>query len=243
MPIARFYLPGDLQPNQQLRLPEDVAHHAIKVLRIKEGDEVMFFNGKGGAFTAKIEHIRGKKVTAITGAWQDEERESSLYSILVLAVSTGEKMDYAVQKAVELGVNFIQPLMSNRCVVRLNGARAERRVSHWQSIAIHACEQCHRTRIPEVAPIAELSRWLAQPLQDTCKIVLNPAASQSLRDIAPRPLKIVLLAGPEGGFSENELQATRQAGFIPVRLGARVLRTETAPLAALAAIQMLWGDF
>jgi 16S rRNA (uracil1498-N3)-methyltransferase len=171
------------------------------------------------------------------------ERESPLPVTLVQALSSGERMDLTIQKAVELGVARIVPVESERCVVRLKGERAEKRVAHWRQVAISACEQCGRNRIPEVRMISPLEVWLAAEKNDALRWVLLPGAHTALRDL-PRPQKPVeLLVGPEGGLTDAEADAAQRAGYQPVRLGPRVLRTETAAPALLAALQALWGDF
>jgi 16S rRNA (uracil1498-N3)-methyltransferase len=166
--------------------------------------------------------------------------------VLGQALSSGERMDYTVQKAVELGVTAIHPLAAARSVVRLAGERAEKRVAHWQAVAVSACEQSGRNRVPPVAPVAELAAWLERPPAGgagALRLLLSPAGATRLREL-PRPAaSIILLAGPEGGFTPEEEAAVLNCGFIPVRLGPRVLRTETAAVAALAALQALWGDF
>lgn len=242
MTTPRFYCPEILAQSGTAELPEQAAHHAARVLRLQAGDRVSVFNGRGGEGEARITDIGKRNVTLEIVDWHDVERESPLQVLLAQAISAGEKMDFTLQKAVELGVGDIQPLASERSVVRLSGERAEKRVAHWQGVVIAACEQSGRNRVPEVAPIRPLLDWLGR--QDGgVRLMLSPVAEVGLRDL-PKPTgNITLLIGPEGGLSPAEAEAAQRYGFTPVRLGARVLRTETAALAALAAMQTLWGDF
>lgn len=243
MPISRFHCPQRLGPGQTLDLPPDAAHHAAKVLRMEVGHEVTLFNGEGGEYRALITHIGKNGVTVKTTAFHEREAESSLAVTLAQAISGGDRMDFTLQKAVELGIRHIQPIAGERSVVRLSGERAEKRVRHWQQIAISACEQCGRNQVPAVAPILTLSNWLGSLPSGGIRLTLAPDAPTRLRDL-PRPTEpVTLLIGPEGGLTPEEVKAAASCGFSPVRLGPRVLRTETAALAALAAMQTLWGDF
>ena len=175
---------------------------------------------------------------------REVDRESPLRVVLAQAISAGERMDYTIQKAVELGVAAIQPVTSDRSVVRLDAARGAKRVTHWQAVPIAACEQCGRNRVPAVQPVMSIASWLGEVASDTTQgLLLLPRATLRLRDMQRPHASITLLAGPEGGLAPEEQQAAEHAGFTPVRLGPRVLRTETAALAALAAMQTLWGDF
>ncbi len=243
MPNPRFYVPVALAAPASLALPEAAAHHAARALRLRNGDAVTLFNGQGGEYAARITAIGKHDVTVTIERHDPVERESPLQVTLVQAVSSGERMDLTIQKAVELGVSRIVPVESERCVVRLKGERAEKRMAHWQQVAISACEQCGRNRIPEVRTIAPLDAWLAAEAPDAQRWMLLPGAETALRDL-PRPQQpIELLVGPEGGLTEAEADAARRAGYQPVRLGPRVLRTETAAPALLAALQALWGDY
>ena len=243
MTTPRFYCPEILAQSGIAELPEQAAHHAARVLRLQVGDSVSVFNGQGGEGEARITAIGKRNVTLEIVGWHDVERESPLQILLAQAISAGEKMDFTLQKAVELGIGNIQPLASERSVVRLSGERAEKRVAHWQGVVVAACEQSGRNHVPAVAPISPLLDWLGQQDVPGLRLILSPTAEVGLRDL-PRPVgNITLLIGPEGGLSPTEADAALRYGFTPVRLGARVLRTETAALAALAAIQTLWGDF
>ena len=238
----RFYCREALAPGAHIDLPEPVARHAVRVLRLPPGALVILFDGRAGEYEARIERIEKDRVVAALGAWRDVERESGLAVTLIQAVQSGEKMDYTVQKAVELGVSLIVPVDSRRSVTRLAGERAGRRVAHWQGEAAAACEQCGRNQVPQVAPVEKLENWLARPPGVALRLMLAPDAEQSLVDL-PSPKSVELLIGAEGGLDPQEIVAARQVGFRPVRMGPRILRTETAGLAALAAMQALWGDF
>jgi len=243
--LTRLYFSGELVPGRAFALPRQQAHHATRVLRLKAGDAVTLFNGGGAEFDAMVTRVAGDAVSVKVGDARDCARESPLEIVLGQALSSGERMDYTVQKAVELGVAAIHPLAAVRSVVRLTGERAEKRVAHWQAVAISACEQSGRNRVPPVAPVTEFAAWLGRAAGGAgeLRLLLSPAGATRLRDL-PRPAaSIVLLAGPEGGFTPEEESAARHYGFAPVRLGPRVLRTETAAVAALAALQALWGDF
>jgi 16S rRNA (uracil1498-N3)-methyltransferase len=244
--VPRFYVAPDaatLAPGARVELPEASAHHAIKVLRLAGGDTAIVFDGQGGEYAGVIS-VAGRKVEIKLGGLDPVERESPLVVELFQSISAGDKMEFTVQKAVELGAAAIHPILSERSVVKLAGERADKRVLHWQQIAIAACEQCGRNRVPKIAAIESLTQSLAACLADkdanVVRLLLSPHAEQPLRDL-PRPIgRVQLLIGPEGGFSEGEELAASAAGFVGVNLGRRVLRTETAALVALAAMSALW---
>lgn len=240
--MPRFYCCAALSPGAQMDLPESVARHAVRVLRLPPGAAMVLFDGQGGEYEAHIEHIEKNRVVVALGAWRDVERESKLSVTLVQAVQAGEKMDFTIQKAVELGIAHIVPVDSRRSVTRLSGERAAKRVAHWQGVAVSACEQSGRNRVPAVEPLEKLEHWLARPAQPGLRLMLAPDAECSLVDLPPAR-GVQLLIGAEGGLDPQEMVVAKQAGFQAVRLGPRVLRTETAGLAALAALQALWGDF
>ncbi len=242
MNLPRFYCREALSPGAHVELPEPVARHAVRVLRLPPGAPMVLFDGRGGEYPAHIERIERDKVFAELAAWRDIERESPLAVTLVQALQAGDKMDFTIQKAVELGVRSIVPVESRRSVLKLAGERAGKRVAHWQGVAAAACEQCGRNQVPLVAPLERLDQWLARPANGALRLMLAPDAEQSLSGIAPAG-EVQLLIGAEGGLDPQEVIAARQAGFQAVRLGPRVLRTETAGLAALAVLQALWGDF
>jgi len=242
MSSPRFYLDQPLAPGARFSLPPGPARHAARALRLAVDDVITLFNGRGGEFAARIDGIHKDEVAiAITG-FADIERESRLNVMLAQGISSGERMDYTLQKAVELGVTAIQPIAAKRSVVKLAGERADRRVAHWQGVVASACEQCGRNQVPVVAPPLPLAHWLGQKTGGRL-LFLSPLAEARLADLPPPETQDWLVAGPEGGFEADEIAALRAAGAIPVRLGPRVLRTETAALAALAAMQTLWGDF
>lgn len=244
--MPRFYCPEPLVAGQMYELPEAAARHASKALRLREGDALVLFDGTGGEYAASIARIERRGVVADVGERWAIERESPLSITLVQALQAGEKMDLTVQKAVELGVSRIVPVASRRSVLRLSGERAARRVEHWRAVAASACEQCGRNRLPQIEMPVELSRWLGEPSPDgALRLMLSPVGARALGQMtAPAPGRPVeILIGAEGGLDAEEAALAEAAGFRPVRLGPRVLRTETAGLAAIAAIQVVWGDF
>ena len=236
--VPRLFVETELHPDSNLSLPEDAAHHAARVLRLSEGDAVVLFDGRGGEFEARLSMPGRGQVAAAIGARREVERESPLEITLLQAISSSDKMDFTIQKAVELGVAAIQPVFSEKSVVRLSGEREAKKLLHWRRIAIAACEQSGRNRIPEVRDPVQLGRYAASA---STKILLSPAGAGKLAGLAKGPL--VLAVGPEAGFSAAEEQRLLRDGFAAVRLGPRVLRTETAALAALAALNALAGDF
>lgn len=243
MSAPRFFCSAPLAPGGIVSLPHNAAHHVAKVLRMKPGDELTLFNGNGSDFAGEILRINKNEVVAKLTRATPSRCESPLSVTLAQAVSSGDRMDFTLQKAVELGVSAIQPLAAERSVVKLNGERAEKRREHWQNIVVSACEQSGRATVPLVAPILALPDWLGRNEAYALKLALAPTAEQRLHDLPPPAGPICLLIGCEGGFSPQEQLAATSCGFVPVRLGARILRTETAAMAALAALQTLWGDF
>lgn len=244
MRIPRLFYPGEISPGSLLDLPDAAAHHALRVLRLRPGERVALFNGAGGEWSGQIAEIHKARVAVQVHAHRARDVESPLTIVLAQAISTRERMELTMQKAVELGVSEIQPLGSRRSVVKLNEERASRRVEHWQNLVISACEQCGRNRVPLVHPIEELSAWLAalpKTHADT-RLMLAPQASLRLREL-PAPRGVLLLVGPEGGLDAEERELAELFGFTGVQLGPRVLRTETAALAAVSAMHALWGDF
>ncbi len=253
--LPRFYFPGEIFTGKVVELSIAAAHHAVRVLRLKEGSGVVLFNGNGGEFQSVIVRIGRTGAAVAVGQHLPVERESRLAITLVQAVCANEKMDWIVQKAVELGVFRIQPVVTARSVVRLSGERGERRAKHLQRIAISACEQCGRNRVPCVLAPAPLEGWLGAKANRAesseksenpeIRMMLSPTAEKGLRDL-PLPSRstcITLLVGPEGGFTPDEESTVRGAGFVSVRLGDRILRVESAALAGIAAMQVLWGDY
>jgi 16S rRNA (uracil1498-N3)-methyltransferase len=238
--VPRFHLDAPLRAGGVCTLSEDAAHHAVHVLRLREGDEVTLFNGRGGEFAARIASMQRLRISIDLLQHRAIERESPLRITLVQGVSAGERMDSTVRKAVELGVAEVQPVLAARSVARPKGDRAENRRSHWQKIVISACEQCGRNRVPEVQALVSLDDY--RPESGTTKILLSPASELPLSKLSTAETRIVLAAGPEAGFTEEEEARLVEAGFVPTSLGPRVLRTETAALAALAALNALRGD-
>jgi 16S rRNA (uracil1498-N3)-methyltransferase len=237
--VARLFVATALQSGARVALAEDTAHHAARVLRLREGDAVTLFDGHGGEFAARVFMPGKDAVIAEVGEKRLLERESPLSVTLAQGISGGEKMDFTIQKAIELGAAAIQPLLAEKSIVRLSPERAAKRLAHWRRIAIAACEQCGRNRIPPIAEPLPVDRY--RPPAPGAKVLLSPSGTRSLRDFDHGP--ITLAAGPEAGFSEKEEALLVSAGFIAVRLGPRVLRTETAALAALAALNARAGDF
>lgn len=242
MRIPRIYTTQNLRDHIHLTLEAEPSRHLYQVLRLKPGAPLYLFDGSGRDFAASISRSgkAGVEVSVQTGG--APEPPPPLVIRLLQGISKGERMDYVLQKAVELGVEELVPLFTEHTVVKLDQARTARRLEHWQRILIGACEQSGRSRLPRLEPPQALDRQLEREPAGL-RLVLDAAATTSLAALAPpRPL-VTLLVGPEGGLSEREIQNAQAAGFTPVRLGPRILRTETAPLAAIAAIQTLWGDF
>lgn len=241
----RLYFPGAIPAHGECVLPPAQAHHTVRVLRLGVGDSITLFDGRGTEYPAAIMGSDRHGMTVRLTGERAVDRESPLQVTLVQGVSSGERMDYTVQKAVELGIARIQPVTSQRSVVRLKDARAEKRVAHWQLVAIAACEQCGRNVLPEVAPVLDFRDWLATlPAAGAGgRLILDPEGELRLADMPAPTGPLMLLAGPEGGFDEAETAMARALRFAGLRLGPRVLRTETAALAALAALQAKWGDF
>ena len=241
--MPRFYCDLPLTVGRLIELPADTARHAIGALRLRSGDSVTLFNGDGAEYAGTLE-LLGKGAAVRLTERSDPERESNLQITLVQGISSGERMDRSLPNSVDLGVAALQPRLMRRCVVRLSGDKAEKRLRHWRGIVVSACEQCGRNRLPPVAEIEDFSVWLRQAQQPGLqRYLLDPEAPASLRDVSAPTGPIQLLAGPEGGFDPVERKAALASGCIPLRLGPRILRTETAALAALAAMQAIWGDF
>jgi 16S rRNA (uracil1498-N3)-methyltransferase len=239
-PAPRLFAPVDLPIGAEIRLPERATHHC-SVLRLRSGDAVTLFNGEGGEFAAEVTRVSARDALARVISKRNSDRESPLSVALAQCVSGGDRMDVALQKSTELGVSRIVPIASERSVVKLSGDRAEKRVAHWRNVVIAACEQCGRNRIPEVAAITPIRDFLDLVAGTDLRLLLAPDAGRNLKQLSP-PRDVTLLVGPEGGLAPREREFAEDAGFVPVRFGPRVLRTETAPVAALAAMQALWGD-
>ena len=244
MSAPRFYCPTPLPRGTRFELPREAAHHAHRVLRLRVNDPVQVFDGEGNAFDAKIDEIGGKRVVLHELQACMTEAESPLRITLAQAMCSSEKMDWVVQKATELGAAEIQPVQTQRSVAKLSNERAEKRTAHWRSVAIAACEQCGRNVLPQIHAPQEFSAWLVEIRSAAhAKFILLPEGSTALHKQPPSQDSVTLLIGPEGGFSEDEIKMAHMAGFVPIRLGRRVLRTETAAMAGITALQTLWGDF
>lgn len=246
MRVPRFYLDAPLQSGAEIALDEHAHRHAIQVLRLRVGDPVILFNGRPdpggrlGEYPGTIIHAERRSSSVRLGEFLPVDRESPLSSTLVQGIAKGDRMDYSLQKAVELGVSAIQPVFCERTIGRMDARRLENRQAHWQGVVISACEQSGRAFIPTVASAVNLEVWLEN--HQGTGLVLDPRASRSLSGI-PRPAgPLAVLIGPEGGLSETEIETAITHGITPVTLGPRVLRTETAAAATLTAVQMIWGD-
>ncbi len=244
MSNPRFYCPPPLPLSTNFELPADAAHHASRVLRLRVNDEVQIFDGIGNALDATINQITGKRV--ILGNLQTcmAQPASGLNIILAQSLCSNEKMDWIVQKATELGVSQILPLQAQRSVAKLTGMRADKSLKHWRSVAISACEQCGRNDLPLIHSPQDLESWLLS-LRNApgSSFILLPGGATQLRVQSKPQISATLLIGPEGGFSSDESNIALQMGFVPILLGPRVLRTETAAIAGISALQTLWGDF
>ena len=239
----RLFCPPPLAAGSEATLPRAAAHHATRVLRLKRGDAVTLFDGEGGEFRAALARVDARAVVARLGGREPVERESPLAITLVQGLTTADRMDYAIQKAVELGVAAIAPVATARSVTKLAGVRAQRRLEHWRQVVVASCEQCGRNRLPQLHPPCDLSQWLGEPSNASVRLLLAPDGARSLAGL-PRPTgAIELLVGAEGGFAPEEEAAALGAGFQSVRLGPRILRTESAGPAMLAAMNALWGDW
>lgn len=241
MRISRLYVPQALNCGQQLEFDSDSAHYIRAVLRLGKDDKIVLFDGSGADYPSSLLEVSRSRVAAMIEHKQPRDVESPLTICLGLGMARGDRMDLSVQKAVELGVNHITPIETERCMVQLKGDKRVQRFTHWQRIIQHAAEQCGRSVLPVLSPITRLHDWLDE--QQGLRLFLDPHAERTLADLQPIDGNVTLLTGPEGGFAEYERDSAKAAGFIPVRLGSRILRTETASLAALSAVQMLWGDF
>lgn len=239
--MTRIHVPAVPAVGATLALADDAARHVAQVLRMRAGESLTLFDGVAGEAAATIVEAGRREVTVRIDRLDAVDRESALDITLVQCVSKGDRMDYTIQKAVELGVTRIVPVLSERSVVRLDAERWDKKLEHWRGVAVSACEQSGRTRLPEVAAVQKLDAWLATPAGEALRLVLAPTESVSLKTLAPAA-RLALLIGPEGGLSDAEVAAARRSGCIGIGLGPRVLRTETAGVAALAALQLLWGD-
>jgi len=240
--MPRFYIDAPLRAGSSCALPEEAAHHALHVLRLRGGDEVTLFNGRGGEYAGRIASLGKRELLIDVLQHREVEREAPLHMVLVQGVSSGERMDFTIRKAVELGVAAVHPVLAAASVARPKGERAAARREHWQKVAISACEQCGRNRIPQVHEVISVEQMPAD--KASYGILLSPRAELRFSEACRRiETAVTIAAGPEAGFNAAEEAAFLDAGYVPAKLGARVLRTETAALAALAALNALRGDF
>lgn len=246
MRLTRIHVSGPWftngQTDNELSLPAAAANHLVRVLRLRAGAALVVFDGAGHEHHAEISRIDGSGVTVRIGNKFAGTPESLLHITLVQGISRGERMDWTLQKATELGVSAIAPVLTARSVVRLDDKHSAKKHDHWQGIVIGACEQSGRCMVPAVQPPATLRHYLGSRGKDGMRFVLSPTAPASLAGLSSLSSKVELLIGPEGGLDDDEVMLAESAGFIPVRLGPRVLRTETASVVALSVLQALWGD-
>ncbi len=241
MRIPRIYHPEPLTDFSELSLSEDAANHVGRVLRMQPGQLLQLFDGSNQIFEATITQVDKKSVRVKLAAGEISDNESPLNLHLGQVISRGEKMEFTIQKSIELGVNTITPLFSERCGVKLDGERLSKKLQQWQKIAIAACEQCGRNRIPEIRDVMSLEQWCAEQ-DDSLKLNLHPRASHSINTLPLPVTDVRLLIGPEGGLSADEIAMTTGYGFTDILLGPRVLRTETTALTAITALQVRFGD-
>lgn len=246
--MPRFFVGTPLHPDDIMQLPDDVVRH-ILVLRLQPGDSVVLFNGEGGEYSAELVEVERRAVQVRIREFRPIEVETPYQLTLAQGIAGGDKMDWLIEKAVELGASCFVPLTTTRSVVRLAGERAQRRHAHWQGIVRAACEQCGRNRLPEVMPVREIATWLGalprEAGEGELRFLLSPRASIHFSALPATPPqgRVTMLVGPEGGFSAAEEAAATDYGFTAVGLGPRVLRTETAGIAVLAALAARWGGW
>ncbi len=242
MRLNRVYSERPLATGTEITLPGAAAYHVARVLRLRPGAPLVAFDGSGHDFRCEVVAVQGDEVRVRVGERAAGLPESPLKITLIQGVSRSERMDWTLQKATELGVRSIVPVLTARSVVRLDERQAERKQRHWQAIVAGACEQCGRSTVPELRAPVELRRFLTDAPREGQRLVLSPGGPASLAGLASTASRVELLIGPEGGLDDSELEAAGRAGFSPVRLGPRVLRTETAGIVALAVLQAMWGD-
>ena len=242
MRIPRIYLPHPLRPGHDVQLPTQAGEHIARVLRLEAGHPLRLFNGDGHEYVAELALVAKRSVSARVLSSTTMDRESPLRITLGQGIARGDKMDWILQKATELGVARIVPLVSERTEVKLGAERAERRLAHWRAVIASACEQCGRNRLPELLEPVRLANWAAAVADEGgLRLALDPRGDVAVRDL-PVVRAATLAVGPEGGLSEQDLATLQHAGFRGLRLGPRILRTETAGLAALASLQAIHGD-
>ena len=237
----RLYVDLPLAAGETVTLPESAGHYLMRVLRLGAGDTLTVFDGRGGEYGATVARASRGGVALAVGAHRSADRESALAVELGQGICKGDRMDLVVRKATELGVRTIRPLLCERTVVKLDPARAGRRIAHWRAVAVDAVQQSGRTRTPDLSGIEDVDTWLSHPGAGT-GLFLSPHATSSISDLERPEGTVRLLVGPEGGLAPREVDRARAAGFTGLRLGPRVLRTETAALVALSVLQARWGD-
>jgi 16S rRNA (uracil1498-N3)-methyltransferase len=239
----RVFTDQPLTTGEQVTLDAISSRHLATVLRLKTGDPISLFNGQGGEFFATLIECSGKRVTASIADFTNTERESPLRIHLGIGMSRGDRMDWVIQKATEVGVTEISPLYTERTEVKLKGDRTEKKLRHWQQVCISACEQSYRNQVPAIHPPMTINQWLSS-VEAEKKLVLHHRSQHSISELGKQPTaSAVLLIGPEGGLSADEIKRSEEHSFTPLTLGPRVLRTETAPIVAISILQSLWGDF
>ena len=242
MRVPRIYTDQPLRPGREVLLPEQAGEHVARVLRLERGHPLILFNGDGCEYDASLAALAKRAVTAEVAGMREVDREAPLQLTLAQGIARGEKMDWILQQATELGVARIVPIVTERTEVKLDAERAERRLAHWHSVIAGACEQSGRNRLPTIEPPQRLDRWLGVLDSDALRLALIPGGESTLRQLPQLDNGAILVVGPEGGLSDNDVSMLAQSGFRGLRLGPRILRTETAGLAALAALQTLFGD-
>jgi 16S rRNA (uracil1498-N3)-methyltransferase len=242
MRLTRVYVDAALEPGALLTLTGGAAGHLARVLRLRPKAALTLFNGRGGEYAARIERLDGSEVTVAVGGHEPIERESPFPLTLAQGVSRGERMDLVVQKATELGVARLVPVLTERSVVRLDEEQSDRKSSHWRAVAIAACEQCGRNRVPEIALPTQLREFLRQPAGDSVRLLLSLSATRRIEDVLRPARGVTVLIGPEGGLADAEQEHALTAGFTAVNLGPRILRTETAAIVSLTLLQREFGD-
>ncbi len=242
MRISRLFVDLDLTSGDTIKLPDESAHYVRTVLRLKKDQKITLFNGQGGEFCGCLQLVSKKSVCVLLDKFEDRSVESSLKISIGLGISRGDRMDWSVQKSVELGVHSITPLFTDHCVIKMNAEKQQQRLRHWRSIMQHAAEQSGRTFLPDMPDCCRLEDWVTQK-HSGLKLFLDPYATTTIAELQNSNNAVSLLTGPEGGFSEQERELAMTEGFTPVQMGPRILRTETAALSAIASAQTLWGDF
>jgi 16S rRNA (uracil1498-N3)-methyltransferase len=242
MRLSRIYHPAPLAKDGQITLTGHAANHVSRVLRLGEGAKLTLFNGDGGDYAATIQSIGRRDVTLAVHEFQPVERESPLDITLLQGICRGQRMDWLLQKCTELGVARIQPVLSDRVVVKLSGERAEKKLEHWRGVVIGACEQSGRAKLPQISAPESLQTAITCLPEDTARLVMDPAGTDRLSPSIGRSRAVIILTGPEGGLTNGERQAAIKAGFKSLRIGPRILRTETAPIVMISILQYLFGD-